>query len=132
MTSLTKNFTLKEFSCPVGGEPTGELRANVERLAKNVQALRDHINKPVLIISGYRSPEYNKKIDGAKQSQHMFAKAADIKVRGMTPVEVYETVLSLIKQGKMEEGGLGLYGTFVHYDVRGVKARWFGTGITYP
>jgi len=132
MTNLTKNFTLKEFSCPVGGEPTGELRQNVEKLAKNLQVLRDSIGKPITIISGYRSPAYNAKIDGAKQSQHMFARAGDIKVAGMTPVQVYEAILKLIKEGKIEDGGLGLYTTFVHYDVRGVKARWFGTDVTYP
>ena len=132
MTNLTKNFTLNEFKCPVGGEPKGELLANVQKLAKNLQVIRDSVGKPITIISGYRSPEYNQKIDGAKQSQHMFARAADIKIPGITPVQVYEAVLKLIKEGKMEDGGLGLYETFVHYDVRGVKARWFGTGITYP
>ena len=77
-----------------------------------------------MIISGYRSPEYNKKIGGVKRSQHMLAKAADIVVSGMTSLEVRDVIITLIKEGKMDPGGVGIYPTFVHYDVRGRNARW--------
>ena len=73
---------------------------------------------------GYRSLEYNTKIKGAKRSQHMVAKAADIIVPGMTSLEVRDIILELIREGKMEKGGVGIYPTFVHYDVRGYNARW--------
>ena len=51
---------------------------NVEKLAKNLQVLRDYIQKPITIISGYRTPEYNKKCGGVKRSQHLLAKAATL------------------------------------------------------
>jgi uncharacterized protein YcbK (DUF882 family) len=60
----------------------------------------------------------------------MNACAADIKVRGVTPREVHTTILRLIEEGKMEEGGLGLYETFVHFDVRGRRARWYGSNVS--
>ena len=58
----------------------------------------------------------------------MLAKAADIKIPGMTPKEVKDTIEELIKSGKMVKGGVGLYRTFTHYDVRGRNARWYGKG----
>lgn len=102
---------------------------NVMLLADNLQVLRDHIGKPIRVISGYRSPTYNRKIGGARKSQHMTAKAADIKVTGMHPDEVREAILSLIKEGKMHVGGVGRYTTFTHYDIRGWNARWSGSGV---
>ena len=30
----------------------------------------------------------------------------------------------LIKEGKMKQGGIGIYKGFIHYDIRGTKARW--------
>lgn len=123
---LTKNFSLEEFQCHDGVCPEGALLENIQELAENLQVLRDHLKKPIQIISGYRHPEYNKKIGGAKQSQHMEARAADIKVAGMAPAEVHAAILKLIKAGEMKQGGLGKYSTFVHYDTRGTAARWTG------
>jgi uncharacterized protein YcbK (DUF882 family) len=125
---LTKNFSLNEFKCRDGSSVPDELIENVQLLCENLQVLRDHIDKPVRIISGYRSPKYNQRIGGAKKSQHMVAKAADIKITGMSPSEVKNVILNLIKDGKMMKGGVGLYKTFTHYDVRGRNARWHGKG----
>ena len=126
---LTENFSLHEFRCRDGSDVPEEFMDNVRLLAKNLQVLRDHIGKPIRIISGYRSPSYNKKIGGARRSQHMTAKAADIKVSGMHPDDVREAILCLIKEGKMHIGGVGRYRTFTHYDVRGWNARWSGSGV---
>ena len=126
---LEENFSLWEFRCRDGSDVPEELMDNVILLAQNLQVLRDRVGVPVRIISGYRSPTYNKKIGGAKRSQHMVAKAADIKIDGMTPLEVKEVIVELIKEGKMHKGGIGLYTTFTHYDVRGWNARWKGKGV---
>ena len=121
---IEKNFKLQEFQCKDGTAVPDEFILNLRQLCMNLQTLRDHIGKPIVIISGYRSPEYNKKIGGAKRSQHMLAKAADIVVSGMTSLEVRDIIITLIKEGKMDPGGVGIYPTFVHYDVRGRNARW--------
>ena len=106
-----------------------ELLGNVQLLADNLQVLREELNKPIRIISGYRTSDYNRRIKGARRSQHMSAKAADIKIVGMSPSEVKAVIVKLIKEKKMASGGVGLYKTFTHYDVRGRNARWYGTGV---
>ena len=126
---LTENFSLSEFKCRDGSDVPEDLLDNVQLLCENLQVLRDHLEKPIRVISGYRSPKYNRRIGGAKRSQHMQAKAADIKVSGMSPSEVKAEIVKLIKEGKMMSGGIGLYTTFTHYDVRGRNARWYGKGV---
>lgn len=121
---LSPNFSLAEFKCNDGTEVPGEFVCNVSKVAKNLQVLRDYVKKPIVINSAYRSPKYNKKIGGAVKSQHLTASAADIRIPGMTPKQVYDSILTLISLGKMHNGGVGLYNTFVHYDVRNTPARW--------
>ena len=86
--------------------------------------MRDHLGKSISINSGYRSPNHNKKIGGAKASQHLLGTASDIVVDGVKPSEVAKAIVQLIGEGKMKEGGLKAYATFTHYDIRGFKARW--------
>ena len=126
---LTPNFNLSEFKCKDGSRVPEEFCDNVQKLAENLQVLRDTIQKPIIVISGYRSPVYNKKIGGARRSQHMKATAADIIVPGMHPDDVREVIIGLIKEGKMSKGGVGRYTTFTHYDIRGWNARWSGSGV---
>lgn len=126
---LSDNFSLSEFRCNDGTDVPDEYMDNVRKLAENLQILREIIGKPIIVISGYRSPEYNKKIGGVKRSQHMLAKAADIIIKGMDTRDVADLIKDLIKQGKMHAGGVGLYQSFVHYDVRGRNARWYGKGM---
>lgn len=129
MTKLTKNFSLKEFRCKDGTDVPDEYMDNVQELAENLQVLRDHLGKSIRVISGYRSPKYNRKIDGARRSQHLTASGADIKIKGLLPVEIKVIILDLIREGKMKEGGIGVYKGFLHYDIRGKKVRWYGKGI---
>jgi uncharacterized protein YcbK (DUF882 family) len=124
MAKLTKNFSLQEFNSKCGRPIPNNVLPNIIELAKNLQVLRDAVAKPITITSGYRSPERNAKIKGAKFSQHLKGTAADIKVKGMTPKEVAIIIEGLIASGKMKEGGIGIYRTWVHYDHRGVKRRW--------
>ncbi len=121
---LTTNFRRSEFDCNDGTPVPKEYDANVLEVAKNLQVLRDELDRPIRVNSGYRSPSYNRKVGGVSKSQHLLAKAADIVVRGMKPGEVKAEIEKLIESGQMKQGGIGLYNTFIHYDVRGSRARW--------
>ena len=68
---LTANFTLREFECNDGTTVPEKYISNVNKLAYNLQVLRDELKKPIHINSGYRHPAYNKRIGGAKFSQHL-------------------------------------------------------------
>lgn len=118
------NFKIEELRCKDGTEVPERLLNNAHKLLDNLQVLRDEIGEAVFINSGYRTPTYNKKVGGAKNSQHLRATAGDITARGKTPKQLHSIILRLIKEGKMHNGGLGLYPGFVHYDVRPEPARW--------
>ncbi len=118
MGDLSENFSRSEFGCRCCGE------AKVDPgLIAALQKLRDLAGAPITVISGYRCPKHNAAVGGAKRSQHMLGKAADIVIKGLTPFETYRLAE---KVEAFSNGGMGLYPGhgFVHVDVRGHKARW--------
>lgn len=121
---LTKNFSLHEFYTHDGTPVPEKYMDNVKELAKNLQVIRDEIKEPLRINSAYRHPAYNKKIGGAKNSQHLTASAADLTAKNYTPKQLAAVIERLIKEGKVKQGGIGVYPGFTHYDIRGKKARW--------
>ena len=121
---MTKNFKLKEFECKDGSKMPLEVYENVIKLSNQLQFLREYTGRPININSAYRSPEHNAKVGGSKTSQHLLGKAADITIQSLKPAEVFMIIEELIDMGHMLQGGLGLYDTFVHYDIRRTKARW--------
>ncbi len=133
---LSKNFNLSEFieskfyneeqQVKVNESFSSdiELLKNVTKLAQNLQVLRDRLGVPITINIAYRPKWYELLMGRTGSSKHTLAMAGDIKAKGIRPREVHANIENLIKEGKMQDGGLGLYDTFVHYDVRNKKARW--------
>jgi uncharacterized protein YcbK (DUF882 family) len=121
---LTKNFDLKEFECKCGCKMPLEVYENVIKLAGELQKLRTYLDRPIRINSAYRCESHNYKSGGSKTSQHLLGKASDVVVDSLKPAEVHRIVEDLIGMGEMLQGGLGLYDTFLHYDIRKSKARW--------
>lgn len=121
---LTDNFNTEEFNCNDGTKVPCVLMGNVGVLAAQLQQLRDHIGIPIHINSAYRTKPYNTSIGGSPKSQHLEAKAADIRTNEHTPKELAAIVEDLIAEGKMKIGGLGIYPTFIHVDTRETKTRW--------
>ena len=90
------------------------------KLLELLESVRTHFGAPIKINSGYRSPEHNAKVGGAKGSYHVKGMAADIVVKGVPASKVYNYL------NATHNGGVGRYSRFTHVDVRDGKARWQG------
>ena len=115
---LSTNFKVKEFACTDGSDP---IFIDSE-LVTVLQNIRTHFGKAVTITSAYRTPTKNKAVGGTTYSQHLYGRAADIKVKGVAP----KTVAAYAEKLLPKKGGIGTYSTFTHVDVRSTKARWNG------
>ena len=122
-----KNFRPAEFYCKCGKCPGRPPDMSATRhLAWVLQQIRDLVNVPIKITSGYRCEAHNQRVGGASNSKHKKGIAADLKPRGWSPDELHEAIEDLVRSTRIPGGGLGLYNTFVHYDIRSTKARWHG------
>ena len=121
---LTKNFSKIEFESRDGATMPSDVLENIKELAENLQKVRDFIQEPIHINSGYRSVSHNKNIGGVKNSQHILGKAADVTSKNFTSKQLVSVFETLISDGTIQQGGLGLYNGFVHYDIRGTYSRW--------
>ena len=109
---LSEHFTLGEFtksgSHPeVYNIPSHEAIANLKRLCTWLEVLRERASPdptaapgpskrrgaPIIINSGYRSPQLNRKIGGAPNSNHLTGCAADIRVENMEQLLRYAVIL---------------------------------------
>jgi uncharacterized protein YcbK (DUF882 family) len=115
---LSVNFKVKEFACTDGTDPI----FIATELVSVLQKIRTHFGKTVTITSAYRTPSKNKNCGGTTYSQHLYGTAADIKVKGVTPKKVAAYAEKLLSKS----GGIGIYKTFTHIDVRSKKSRWNG------
>lgn len=117
MPNLTPHFALSELACRCGcqGHLAPEIRSNLQRLSKMLEAVRTAIgDRPISVTSGYRCPKHNAHVGGASQSQHLLGKAADIQVAGMSPGEMQR-----IAKGVSAVHGIGEHVRFTHLDIRG-------------
>ena len=121
--NLTKNFGLEEFASPDADYFPITVINNLKELAKNLQVLRDYIEGFMVIYpainvnSGWRTISHNRKIGGVANSRHLYGYASDIWIGRLESKELHEIIEALITRGLMKQGGLGLYDTFVHYDI---------------
>ena len=151
---VSPHFQLKQFLCK---QPADALKYVVlnERLLLALEYVLELANEAGYqattfhVMSGYRTPAYNRSLGNVRYSQHQWGAAADIFIDengdgvmddlngdGLSDVRDADVLHGLIdaaagrpdSQGLI--GGLGRYpttaahGPFVHVDVRGRKARW--------
>lgn len=113
------DFSPAEIAC----RGTGRLKLRPEAL-DTLQALRDRLGKPLIVNSGYRSPEHNRAVGGATRSKHKDGTAFDISMANHDPV--------VFERAAREVGFLG-FGTyprsnFMHVDL-GPPRSW---GTPFP
>ena len=123
---LSEHFKVREFRCQDGSDPVFIDTELIDILEK----IRVHFGKSVTITSGFRTASHNATVaKAAKYSQHLYGKAADIRVEGISVETVYAYAETLLG----ERGGLCIYppglgraNGWVHVDVRKDKSRWRG------
>jgi uncharacterized protein YcbK (DUF882 family) len=120
---INRWFDTNEFRCnSVEKEEAPYIDTN---LIAVLTLLRNYYGKPVKIISGYRTPEYNKAIGGDCDSHHLYnnnGAAVDIQIEGIPTIAVHRFLTSKFPNTY----GFGLYNSYNHIDTRTVKAHWDG------
>ena len=111
---VSPHFKAKEFQC----KDKSECLLVATELIEILETIRNHFNAPVIINSGYRTPSWNAKVNGAPNSYHCKGMAADIVVKGHSSREVAKYADEI-----MEKGGVIKYTNFTHVDVREERYR---------
>ena len=114
-TRLSPHFTLGEMCKTSAKTADGNIPShvhieNLRRLCSWLEMLRDEWNRrygegddPIIINSGYRSPQVNAAVGGAKGSNHLTGCAADIRVSGMEQALRYAVILLDISDQSRED-----------------------------
>lgn len=138
MTRLSPHFVLAEFATHDGTPVPEDHVDNLRRFCRDIlEPLRARFG-PCYVTSGYRHPEYNRRIGGAQRSVHMYGRgggiqgvAADVRFAsgGIHAWAAYAD--ELLRRKRPPGGGLGVYdrpGGWIHVDTRPYLARWTGAG----
>lgn len=129
------NLTWKELACKDGTQYPERFinEGTVYNLANMFELIRHLIgDKSLIINSAFRTYNWNKKIGGAVNSQHLYGRALDIEPpNGMTVNEFYNIIHA--NHRELRINGLGKYNTFVHCDIRSTRndrlVVWQANGI---
>ena len=118
-TNITPNFKVREFRCKCGSDT---IIIDTNLVINILQKIREKIGKPIVITSGYRTAEYNKKVGGAQNSYHIKGQAFDIQVVGIAPKEIAKIAEQVGCRGICYYTRTGKAG-WTHIDSRTTK--WF-------
>lgn len=116
---MSKYFQAKEFESRDGSVSPYPLVVQ-EQLYTLLDLIREEFGKPIIVNSGYRSPAHNMKVGGVPNSYHVLGMAADIRPKNLDDLPRLQRLADSINFN----GGVGFYDTFVHVDVRPMRARW--------
>ena len=112
---LSQHFTLGEmtktsYKTKDGNIPSHVAIENLKRVCSWLEMLRDVWNErygegndPIIINSGYRSWEVNKRVGGSSTSNHLVGCAADIKCLGIEQALRYAVILLDIADESKED-----------------------------
>jgi len=86
--------------------------------------------KPIRVLSAYRTPEHNRRVGGAPNSEHVQGRALDLAPpAGMHLLAFAEVINTRAEARDSYIGGIGVYRSFVHIDTRRTDSvvRWIGS-----
>jgi uncharacterized protein YcbK (DUF882 family) len=123
---------IEEFDCHDGTKCGSREHNGLEYLCRTfLEPLRAKYGS-VHINSGYRTPSYNASVGGASGSFHIYTdhdgddQAADVTCASGSPSQWHGYLNSIRQSERGGNGGLGLYSTFVHIDIRDYPSSWSG------
>lgn len=117
--SLSKYFALSELTVSESAArrglknvPFGKQLENLKQTAQRMDAIREGLGKPIIVTSGYRSPEVNASVGGSKTSAHCQGLAVDFTCPGYgSPLAVAKAILA---SGIEFDQLIHEYGAWVH------------------
>ena len=107
--NLTEHFTLEELTkssiadkYKINNMPNATMIKEGRRLCNDIlEPIRQRYGKPIIVTSGYRCPLLNKRVGGAKNSDHRYASAADLKAKDGNNKELWDIIIQMIKEEKL-------------------------------
>lgn len=128
-----------DFACKCGCKMPKDVTRSVVLVIERIELVKDELwtqlcgaSFDVHLLSGYRCEAYNRKVGGARNSQHKLGKAGDFAVTGATVAQLFEAAKVVRGDASPEHpqrgGGIGYYPKrrFVHIDVREARVTWTG------
>lgn len=129
---LSTHFVVEEFDCKDGTKVSPREYAGLEYLCRQfLEPLRKKYG-PCTVHSGYRTVAHNRSVGGEPNSFHIYTmhdgndQAADVSFARGNPSQWHATANSIRQKKRSGRGGLGLYRTFVHIDIRDYTSNWRG------
>lgn len=128
MTQLSRYFTLAEMTASqaaarrgLSNQPHPKALENLKRLTALLDQIREELGHPIIVSSGYRSPEVNVAVGGSKTSAHCQGLAVDFTCPGVgSPLEVARRIAAM---GLEVDQVIHEYGAWVHLGLADGRAR---------
>ena len=129
---LSKHFVVEEFDCKDGTKVSRRDYAGLEYLCRQfLEPMRREFG-PCSVHSGFRTRSHNANVGGERNSYHIYPdhdgndQAVDVSFARGNSSRWHAKANAIRRRKRSGRGGLGLYRSFVHIDIRDFAANWRG------
>lgn len=129
---LSKHFVIEEFDCKDGTKVKSREYDGLRYLCRQyLEPMRRQFG-PCTVHSGYRTKSWNAQVGGEPNSYHLYPyhdgndQAGDVSFAQGTSEQWAAFANSIRQRKRGGRGGIGIYRTFVHLDIRDYAANWRG------
>ena len=135
------HLTWAELACHDAARtpyPVRWRQSRARRLVTMFEAIRHACgDRPLRVLSGYRTPAHNRAVGGARHSQHVEGRTIDLAPpRGWSVKRFHAVVRTVAREDDPRIGAVGYYRWGVHVDIRSRRAgrlvAWSAVGPGTP